>query len=130
MYTSVYFFTFEETKHKPMNRILIIISIFLTLLTFSERLNAQEKVLVKSIEYDVPIYNESTNFGSFQGPEWWKNNLETSARLFLENSIIKKAKNGSIRVYNDEGKLMSHPDIEKKLISSIDTITLIRPEPP
>lgn len=117
-------------KQKPMNRILYTITIILTLLAFSGRLNAQENVLVKSIIYDVPIYNESTNYGPFQGHEWWKNNMETSARLFLENSIIKKVKNSSIRVYTDEGKLMSHPDIEKILTSSIDTITLIRPEPP
>ncbi|MFH0866680.1 MAG: hypothetical protein V1904_10815 [Bacteroidota bacterium] len=123
-------YTFDDTKHKPMNRILYTISIILTLLAFSERLNAQGKVLVKSIEYDVSIFNEAACLGPYEGPEWWKNNLEISARWYLENSIIKKAKNGSISVYSDEGKVLNNIEVQRILALSFDTITMTRAEPP
>jgi hypothetical protein len=113
-----------------MMRIRYAILITITLLAFCFRLNAQDKIFIKNIEYDVPIFNESASMGPFQGSEWWKNNLETSARVYLEKSMIRKAMNGDINVYDAYGKLLSKADVKKTMTQSIDTITFIRAEPP
>lgn len=112
-----------------MKRNLYALTVTLALLTFTPGINAQN-VLIKSIEYDVPIYNEASCLGPIQGPVWWKNNLEPSSRWYIENSLIGKAKKGSISVYTNEGKLMRTDEIWKSLWLSIDTIALTRAEPP
>ena len=77
--------------------------------------DAQNKVLIKKIEYDVPIYNpELFGYDGVAGYEfnicfadWWDRNIETSKRWYFQQNLYKNAFNGSLKVYDNDDKRLS-----------------------
>jgi len=116
-----------------MKNLSIFCSILLLSILSSKFSTAQNQVLVKSIVYDVPIINEEMfpmDINMYYAENtWWTNNLETSKRWFLQQSIINTVKMGNLSVYSAEGKLLSKTEVDK-IINKWDTMNLERPEPP
>jgi hypothetical protein len=111
---------------KRLSFIFIIIIFF----CFQKNQQAQNSVLIKNIEYDVPIINYDLCEGStLAETEWWKRNIETSKRWYFQQAIINKAIDGQIKVYDDNGTELSHQAL-LKLVSFSDTIMIARAEPP
>lgn len=99
-------------------------------LFFLNSLQAQNNVLIKNIEYDVPIINKDLCQGSeLSETDWWKRNIETSKRWYFQQALMNKALKGEIKVYNYDGNELSHDEIFKKLTYK-DTIIKTRTKPP
>lgn len=100
-------------------------------LLFSFHLQSQSKLLINSIEYDVPIFNELSYDISYgkEYSDWWDRNIETSRRSSFQKAIIEKATKGEIKVYNDEGNILTLKDINQ-ILSSKDTVKYQRTSVP
>ncbi len=109
---------------------LTIILLITQLLSITDTL-AQRKVLVKSIEYDVPIFNElSYNFtNGTPYADWWDQNIEESKRYPFVKILMDKAENGEIEVYNDEGAVISVSEVNQ-ILTLPDTVKYQRSFPP
>lgn len=105
-------------------------AILFSLLIFPRILHAQNQVLIKSIEYDVPIINKDLCQGSeLSETDWWKRNIETSKRWYFQQAILNKAIDGQIKVYDDNGNELNTVAITK-LVTFSDTVRLARSKPP
>ncbi len=103
---------------------------FLIWVSFSS-LVAQNKILINSIEYDVPIFNAYAYNIDYGKPycDWWDRNIETSKRTLLQRTILSKVKSGQVKVFNDNGVILSPEDI-RAVLSRPDTLTYQRIEYP
>lgn len=105
-------------------------AILLSLLTFPRILHAQNQVLIKSIEYDVPIVNKDLCQGSeLSETDWWKRNIETAKRWYFQQALINKAISGEIKVYDENENELSIAAITK-IVSFMDTVMIQRTKPP
>jgi len=108
--------------------------LFLTLTFFFisfTSLLAQNRVLINSIEYDVPIFNAysyNIDYGKSYC-DWWDRNIETSKRTFLQRTILSRVKSGQVKAFSDDGVILSSEDI-KAVLSRPDTLTYQRIEYP
>jgi|WetSurMetagenome_2_1015567.scaffolds.fasta_scaffold114690_2 hypothetical protein len=111
----------------------IILSAFFIIIQFlcCHITHAQNKTLIKSIEYDVPIFNEfSYNLNSGRAySDWWDGNIETSKLLPFQKEVIEKASNGEIKVYDGAGNQLTLKDVNQ-IISRPDTLRYQRLTPP
>lgn len=111
-------------------KLLQIISVILLLFCFQKNMQAQNPVLLKSIEYDVPIINKDLCQGSeLSETDWWKRNIETSKRLYFQQALLNKAIEGQIKVYDNNGNELSTTSVTK-LLSYSDTVRMARNKPP
>lgn len=109
-----------------------IISIIILLPAFYTQLRAQDKILIKNIEYDVPICNQySYNITGIEEvySDWWDRNIEPSKRIPFLKSILNKAESGAVKVYDDKDKLLTTNDIYKILYLP-DTVSYQNVLPP
>jgi hypothetical protein len=100
----------------------VILIVFQLLL--NNNLQAQSKLLVKSIEYDVPIvmvYPDNLQYEAYND-YWWESHIETSYRMPFLKTLINKAKNGTLDVYDKAGKLLTKNDV-CRFINRCDTLT-------
>jgi hypothetical protein len=104
---------------------------FIVILLFlPSRLCSQDKILIKNIEYDVPIINKELCQGSeLSETDWWKRNIETSKRWYFQQAMLYKAIDGKIKVYDDNGTELSH-DALLNLVTYKDTVKAYRKKPP
>ncbi len=109
----------------------VFISFFFTLIFLSPGVKAQDKTLIKSIEYDVPIFNElSYDFTTgISKCDWWDRNIENSRLFPFQQSLITKALDGIIKVFDDKGNLLNSKEI-CHILSQPDTIHYLRTSPP
>jgi hypothetical protein len=108
-----------------------LLLLLLLLLPFSH-LRAQNKLLIKDIEYDVPINNKYLNDilrGEGDNLDWWDRNIETSKRISFLKTLINKAEKGEINVYDEKGNLLSLHNIYR-ILNHCDTISHIDSLPP
>ena len=86
---------------------------------------------MKSVEYDVPVFNENAydfRYGTANN-DWWDGNIETSKRSAFQKAIIEKASTGAINVYGDDGKLLSAKDVDL-ILSHKETLRYQQTLPP
>ena len=116
-----------------MKKILLSAFLLFSSLFNIQHLNAQNQILVKNIVYDVPIINEEMfplDLDSYYAQStWWVNNMETSKRLFLQQTIMNKVEKGDFTVYNESGTPLSKTELERIILLS-ENMTLTHPEPP
>lgn len=97
---------------------------------FQKGLLAQNTLLIKSIEYDVPIINKDLCQGSeLSETDWWKRNIESSKRWYFQQALLNNAIAGKIKVYDDKGNEISDINL-KKLLTTTDTVMMTRKKPP
>ncbi|MFH0865930.1 MAG: hypothetical protein V1904_07030 [Bacteroidota bacterium] len=107
-----------------------LIFIILMFFCFQKNQQAQNAVLIKNIEYDVPIINKELCQGSeLSETDWWKRNIETSKRWYFQQALLNKALNGQIKVYDENEKELNIAAVTK-LVSFSDTVRLARSKPP
>ncbi len=116
-----------------MKKLLLSAVLLISSILFIHNSSAQNQILIKNIVYDVPLINEEMfplDLDSYYSQStWWVNNIETSRRLFLQQTIMNKVKKSEFTVYNESGIPLTGKEVDG-IIRLTENVSLTHPYPP